>query len=150
MQTESLTSADVRLFEEAKAQLEASFHQDRHVVAAALRTVNGAVHRGLHLGSRRVNVCAESSAMANAAMTGDEFVETIVAVCRDVRGRVIVTNPCGLCRELLGQYGPNAHVIVDLAGEVRKVPASALLPNPWMFPHETAWTVEEPSQQAQE
>ena len=143
-----LDAHDLQLFEVAKAQLEQTYHPQRHVVAAALRTTRGVSHKGLHIGSRRLNVCAESSAIANAAMTGDEIVATVVAVTRDDDGRVIVTNPCGMCREMLSQYGPEADVLVDMAGEVRKVPAATLMPNPWRFPHETQWRVEDPAAEA--
>lgn len=145
MEPRTLTQQDIELFEAAKNQLERSYHPERHQVAAALRTADGSVYLGLHIGSRRVNVCAESSAIANAQMAGDEEVVTIVAVCKEDSGRVIVTNPCGVCRELLGQYGATAEVLVDLAGTVSKVDAADLLPNPWMFPRETDWSIEDPA-----
>lgn len=145
MEPRRLNKQDIELFNVAKDQLERTYHPERHQVAAAVRTASGAVHRGLHIGSRRVNVCAESSAIAQAQMAGDGQVRTIVAVCKDEGGRVVVTNPCGVCRELLAEYGPAAEVIVDLAGAVRKVDASALLPNPWMFPRENTWSIEDPT-----
>lgn len=144
MESFALSSEDVALFDQARAVLLATHHPVRHQVSAALRGTDGSVHVGVHVGSRRVNVCAESSAIANATMAGTPSVATIVAVCRDAAGRVVVTNPCGLCRELLGTYGEDAMVVVDLHGEVRKVRARDLMPNPWLFPHESDWEVAEP------
>lgn len=140
-----LSAADVELFERAKQVLIAAHDPVIHQVAAALRTESGQIYTGLHIGSRRVNVCAESSAIANAEMAGDRGISAIVAVCKDEQGRIVVTNPCGLCRELMTQYGPQAEVLIDYRGSVRKVPAGALMPNPWMFPYENDWTVSEPS-----
>lgn len=145
MKSFALASEDVALFEEARDVLRAVHHPVRHQVAAALRGTDGSVHVGVHVGSRRVNVCAESSAIANATLAGTHSIETIVAVCRDASGSVIVTNPCGLCRELLGTYGEDAMVVVDLHGEVRKVRAGDLMPNPWLFPHESDWEVAAPA-----
>lgn len=147
MEPRPLSSNDVQLFRLAKAQLERSHHPERHQVAAALRTSTGSEHVGLHLGSRRINVCAEASAIANARMADGEDIATIVAVCKDDLGRIVVTNPCGVCRELMGQYGPRADVIVDVGGKVRKVRAADLMPNPWMFPRENDWSVEDPQLQ---
>lgn len=140
-----LNDEDVVLFQQAADLLQEVHDPVIHQVAAALRTRSGNTYRGIHLGSRRINVCAESSAIANAEMALDHEIEVIVAVCKDDAGRIIVTNPCGVCRELLTTYGKDTQVLVDLAGIVRKVPASALLPEPWLFPHENEWTVEDPS-----
>ncbi len=144
MESYALSSADVALFDRARAVLLATHHPVQHQVSAALRGTDGSVHVGVHVGSRRVNVCAESSAIANATLAGTSSITTIVAVCMDEAGRVIVTNPCGLCRELLGTYGQEAMVLIDFHGAVRKIRARDLMPNPWLFPHESGWKVEEP------
>jgi cytidine deaminase len=144
MDSFELSASDVALFDAARDVLRRAHHPELHQVAAALRADDGSVHVGIHIGSRRVNVCAESSAIANATLARSGSIETIVATCMDEDGRIIVTNPCGLCRELLGTYGADAMVIVDLEGSVRKVRARDLMPNPWLFPHESDWQVAEP------
>lgn len=143
----NLTPDDVELFDHARKLLESTFDPVIHQVAAALRTSTGAIYLGVHLGSRRINVCAESSAIANATMAQDLDVKTMVAVCKDESGRVVVTNPCGVCRELMSTYGPRAEVIVDVQGQVVKVSAPELMPNPWMFPHENQWSLDDPKAQ---
>jgi cytidine deaminase len=104
----------------------------RHEVAAALRTTSGAVHRGLHVESSigRASICAEGAAIAAAAAAGDTEIETIVAVLDTGDGWRVVT-PCGLCRELISDYAPEATVIDYDAGRtapVKPVPAMELLP----------------------
>ena len=148
IEVHELTSGDVELYEAARAMLERVHDPVIHQVASALRTKSGQVYLGVHLGSRRINVCAESAAIANAEMALDHGIDTIVAVCKDQSGRVVVTNPCGICRELLTTYGPEAHVIVDIEGRVGKVPGTALMPNPWMFPEENSWSVDDPAQRS--
>jgi cytidine deaminase len=77
-------------------------------------------------------------------MAQDLDIRTIVAVCKDESGRIVVTNPCGVCRELLSTYGPDTDVLVDVQGQVLKLPAPELMPNPWMFPRENDWVLEDP------
>lgn len=139
-----LTPDDVELFDHARNLLESTFDPAIHQVAAALRTSTGKIYLGVHLGSRRINICAESSAIANATMAHDLDIRTMVAVCKDESGKIVVTNPCGVCRELMTTYGPNTDVIVDIQGEIFKVSAPELMPNPWMFPHENNWSLNDP------
>lgn len=104
----------------------------RHEVAAALRTKAGGVYRGLHVESSigRASVCAEGAAIAGAAAAGDTEIETIVAVLDTGDGWRVVT-PCGLCRELISDYAPEA-VVIDYdaarAQPVARVPVMELLP----------------------
>src|SRR3990170_517395 len=148
MQLNKLTADDVALFDEASRLLAERHHTELHQVAAAVRGASGAVYTGLHLGSRRINVCAESSALAQAVIAGEETVVAAVAVCMDAAGTAPqVTNPCGVCRELMGEYAPDATIIVDAGGSVAAVRLRELLPLPWLRaeegetpPHPTAGT----------
>jgi cytidine deaminase len=127
-----LAIADRELVEAAVELLRERAAVGRHEVAAALRTKSGAVHRGLHVESSigRASICAEGAAVAAAAAAGDTEIETIVAVLDTGDGWRVVT-PCGLCRELISDYAPEATVIdYDAAREesVRPVPVMELLP----------------------
>jgi cytidine deaminase len=127
-----LAIADRELVEAAVELLRERAAVGRHEVAAALRTKSGAVHRGLHVESSigRASICAEGAAVAAAAAAGDTEIETIVAVLDTGEGWRVVT-PCGLCRELISDYAPEATVIdYDAAREepVRPVPVVELLP----------------------
>jgi cytidine deaminase len=140
-----LEGSDIALFDRAAAVLTRSHHPERHQVAAAMLGASGQVHIGLHLGSRRVNVCAESCARARARRAGEERVIAAVAVCMGGAGTPQVTNPCGVCRELMGTYCPDAMVLLDVGGTVRKAAVADLMPLPWLRPEETGWTVETPT-----
>lgn len=136
---------EVDVFRAARDLLERHHHPVIHQVAAAVRTEDGAIHVGLHLGSRRINVCAESSAIANAEMAGGGRITAMAAVCRNDAGDIVVTNPCGVCRELMGEYALDAQVMVDASGAVGMIPATELMPMRWMFPHENDWTPDDPA-----
>jgi cytidine deaminase len=127
-----LSDADRELVAAALELLRERAAAGRHEVAAALRTKAGAVHRGLHVESSigRASICAEGAAIAAAAAAGDTEIETIVAVLDTGTGWRVVT-PCGLCRELISDYAPEATVIdYDAARPqpVAVVPVSELLP----------------------
>ena len=62
-------------------------------------------------------------------LAGDREIETIVAVVQFPDGGWRIVTPCGLCRELIGDYGPDAHVIDYDAGDVRRVTIASLLPS---------------------
>lgn len=138
-------TADIELFEAARDLLRSRHNPEIHQVAAAVRAANGEVFLGLHIGSRRINVCAESTAIANATIGGAGAITTMVAVCQNKLGEIVVTNPCGVCRELMGTYALDADIMIDDRGSVRMVSAADLLPTRWMFPHENDWTPNDPS-----
>jgi cytidine deaminase len=140
----SLTAADVELYEAARALLTSAHHVDRHRVAAAVRGASGEIYLGLHLGSKRVSICAESSAVANARIANEDYVSSVVAVCMNESGEPQVTNPCGVCRELMSTFGPAISVLVDVEGTVARAHLGELLPMPWMRAAENRWSVEAP------
>ncbi|GAA4036766.1 cytidine deaminase [Arthrobacter methylotrophus] len=139
-----LSPSDVELYTAARQLLLTAHHGENHRVAAAMRGASGAIYLGLHVGSKRINVCAESSALANARIAQEASIKSTVAVSMDERGEPQVTNPCGVCRELLRNYGAQTTVLVDAGGEVGTVNLEELLPYPWMRATETEWTTQPP------
>lgn len=127
-----LTPDDHELVRAASELLLRAYDERDHRVAAAVRGGSGRVHLGLHLSSNRVDICAEPSAIAAARIAGEEQVTTIVAVGMDAAGTPRVINPCGVCRELVPNYGEDIRVIVDDRGEVGVVSPADLLPIPWV------------------
>jgi cytidine deaminase len=101
-----------------------------------LCTCGGKVFSGVHLEASvgRVAVCAEAIAIGAAASAGETAIDEIVAVTES--GDVVP--PCGICRELLRDYAPQARVILQVDGELQGVPVSELLPFPYRgddYPH---------------
>jgi cytidine deaminase len=137
-----LTDADAALVAAARAAITARYRPDWHVVGAALRTRSGRVFTGVHLEANvgRIAVCAEAVALGRAATeAGDTEVDTIVAVYHPVPEAadqtVRVVAPCGMCRELIADYAPEARVLVpgdDGAPVVRLI--GALIPGKYTRP----------------
>jgi cytidine deaminase len=126
-----LDAADEALVRAALAHLDGAFVAGRHEVAAAVRMRSGAVHVGVHVESSigRASICAEGVAVGVAVGHGAREIDTCVAVLRtDEAGGWRVVTPCGLCRELLSDYGRDAQVIDYRDGRVAKVPVADLLP----------------------
>ena len=122
-----LTGADRDLIEAAREIIRRRYKPDWHRVGAALRTRSGRTFAAVHVEAyvSRLGVCAEAIAIGMAASAGDTEIETIVAV----RHTGQVVSPCGMCRELISDYAPNAQVIVPGPNDHQIVPIETLLPN---------------------
>lgn len=115
------------LINTANQLIKVRFKLNYHEIGAALRTRSGQVFSAVHLEATvgRIAVCAEAVAIGMAATAGDTEIEMLVAVNRF--GQVV--SPCGMCRELLADYAPNARVIVPDKVGSSLVTISDLLPN---------------------
>jgi cytidine deaminase len=108
-----------------------------HTVSAAIRSRDGRIWTGIHLGATvgRMSICAEPVAFGRALLDGDGTVESAVAVRHpkpDETDRAIaVVSPCGACRELFADHAPQAWIIVPGETGLVKLPALALLPLPY-------------------
>jgi cytidine deaminase len=97
-----------------------------------VRTADGAVHTGVHLeGScRRSSICAEGVALgaARGAYPGGQplDVTSVVSVQIKPAGRFRVIAPCGVCRELISDYSPDATVWITTVEKNEVVPVRAL------------------------
>jgi cytidine deaminase len=128
-----MPAPDVELLRTAEALLERVYVFNRHEVATALRTPDGSVFTGVHLeGScRRSSICAEGIALGaarGALPTGPLTVETIVSVQIKPAGTFRIIAPCGVCRELISDYSPDATVWLTGADGPLAMPALDLLP----------------------
>jgi len=124
---EVLNDADNRLLERARSIIALRQRQDWHHIGCAMRTRSGPVFTAVHLEAYvgRVAVCAEAIAVGMGAAAGDTDISVIVAVNR--AGEVVA--PCGICRELISDYAPEAEVIVPGAEGPERVSIRTLLPN---------------------
>jgi len=134
----AVADSDIELLEAATALLTARFRSGRHHVAAALRAASGEIFTGVHVGSRRINVCAEQVALGAALTAGHTtFTAGIAVIMINAEDVPRITSPCGVCREVLSFYAPGMTVIVDAAGEALKTYIRDLLPAPWLLPNES-------------
>jgi cytidine deaminase len=122
-----VTGPDRELIDIAKDLIRQRFKEDHHHIAAALRTTSGQLFTGVHVEAHvgRITVCGEAVAIGTGATAGDTAIETIVAV--NELGQVV--SPCGMCRELISDYSPQARVIIEREGQIISVPVAELLPD---------------------
>jgi cytidine deaminase len=129
-----LLPEDLALIDAARAVIRARYRPGWHAVGCALRTRAGRVHLGVHLECNvgRIAVCAEAIAIGRAATEGEGGeIATIVAVRQAAPDDVLpgVVAPCGMCREMISDYAPDARVIVPADGAPQVVSIASLLPN---------------------
>ncbi|MGE5592219.1 MAG: cytidine deaminase [Betaproteobacteria bacterium] len=116
------------LIELAKSVRERAYAPySRFQVGAALLGRSGRVYTGCNVenASYPAGVCAERCAVAKAVSEGErEF--SAIAIVADTEGPCA---PCGICRQVLVEFGPAIQVIMsNLKGDVRVAAAADLLP----------------------
>jgi cytidine deaminase len=100
----------------------------RSGVAAALRTANGRIFRGINIdieASAPCSMCAEYGAIAKMVSEGEDKIATIVAVSLN-HG---VIPPCGRCRQFMSEFG-EPYVIIETNGKIKKTKLTHLNPVP--------------------
>jgi len=133
----ALTDGDHELIAAANAVLAKHYRPFWHMVAAALRSRDGRIWTGLHIGATvgRLSVCAEAVAFGRAVLDGDGTIETAVAVRHpkpeEENRELAVVPPCGACREMILDHAPRAMIIVKDADVLIKLPIRTLLPLPY-------------------
>ncbi len=133
----SLALADLELVEAARAVLLKHYRPHWHTVGAALRSRDGRIWTGLHLGATvgRLSVCAEAVALGRAILDGDGTVECAVAVrhpkAEESVREIAIVSPCGACREMLTDFDPAADIILPGPEGPRRVTLRELLPFPY-------------------
>lgn len=98
----------------------------KHTVAVALRTHDGQTFTGVNVYAMGGGAHAELTALATAISSGHPDVEVLVAVGDRDRG---VIEACGLCRQMLVDYAPEAEMIVPWNGQIKRVAVREMLPN---------------------
>ena len=131
----SMSAADAQLLTLAQDLLGRVWVHGRHEVATALRAADGRIYTGVHLeGScRRSSICAEGIAMG-AARTHMQpgaplTIEAVVSVQIKPAGQYRIIAPCGVCRELISDYSPDALVWITSEAGVEAIRAIDLLPS---------------------
>lgn len=132
MAAEPLTDDDRELIDLATDVLREHADSDLHSVGAAIRTDSGATYTGLDLVTSvgTAGIHAEPIAIGRAILDREPGLETSVAVTGVGDGRDFrVISACGVCRELINDYAPDARVVVpDPDGPVKR-PIGDLLPD---------------------
>ncbi len=100
-------------------------------VGAALESESGRVHVGANVenASYGATVCAERSAVAQMIAAGDRRIKRIAVYAEGPT----LAMPCGMCRQVLSEFGLDAEVLVGGPSGSRRTTLAALLPEPFVF-----------------
>lgn len=100
-------------------------------VGAAIRTTSGKTFVGANVenASYGATVCAERSAVSAMVAAGEREIEA-VAVYTDAD---TVTMPCGICRQVLLEFGPRCTVLAVTPNARETTTLVELLPHPFVF-----------------
>jgi cytidine deaminase len=129
-----LEDKDYQLIKEAEKVIEKNYKYGRHHIGSAVRTTSGRVFSAVHLEANvgRIAVCGEAMAIGKSISEGENEFETIVAVAHPHPNEDIetcwVVSPCGMCRELISDYGKNTDVIISYHSKLVKCNVMELLP----------------------
>jgi len=133
----ALPTDDQELLKAAEALITQRYAVGRHHIAAALRTRSGRIVTGLHLDTYvgRASVCAEAVAVGQAMATGAGAADPITAIVSvrhprptEANQSIQVVAPCGICREMLRDFAPEAKVILNIDGALSAYSTADLLP----------------------
>jgi len=135
MATERLTSRDrEHLIQEARnATRQAYAPYSKYKVGAALITTAGELFTGCNVenSSYGLTNCAERTAIFSAvARSGPALRIEAIAVVNDQGSPC---SPCGACRQVIYEFGPEALVVFESASGWREVPIGGLLPEGFRF-----------------
>jgi len=103
-------------------------------VGAAVLTEKGNIFSGVNVenASYGLAVCAERAAIFTAvAQEGPEMRLQALAVVSDAAGPC---PPCGACRQVIFEFGPDAWVIFQGPDGLEEVPIARLLPGAFSLP----------------
>jgi cytidine deaminase len=123
------SSEKERLFVAAREVLTHAYAPySNFLVGAAVLTASGAIYAGCNVenASYGMTICAERSAIsAGVAAEGASFKIRAVVV---FNGNDVPCSPCGACRQVIYEFGPDADVIYQGRQGLEHSTARALLP----------------------
>jgi cytidine deaminase len=100
-------------------------------VGAALRAASGAVYSGCNVenASYGATLCAERVAVACMVASGDRAISAM-AIYTEAEPPAM---PCGLCRQVLQEFGRGMTIVVASPKSARQTTLAALLPEPFVL-----------------
>ena len=128
MQCREPTPEELELYAlAAGARPRAYVPYSKFAVGAALRTAEGLTVLGVNVenASYGMTVCAERVAAVRAVADGSRAFETIAVACPD---HAVTATPCGACRQVLSEFGPEMTVVLRVDGNVVATTLPELLP----------------------
>jgi len=128
----ALSSELARLVEVARLARERAYAPySGFRVGAAIETPSGAVYSGANIenASYGATICAERSAVACMIAAGEKAIARVAVYTEGPT----LSMPCGICRQVLGEFGPGATVVAAGPSGARSLPFGELMPEPFRF-----------------
>jgi cytidine deaminase len=117
------------LLQSAREAMQRAYAPYSHFkVGAALLTSEGRIFSGCNVenASYGLTNCAERAAIFSAvAQTGPGLTIRVIAVVND---QEVPCSPCGACRQVIYEFGPDAIVVFPGASGWKELPIAELLP----------------------
>jgi cytidine deaminase len=100
-------------------------------VGAAVETPSGAVYTGANVenASYGATICAERAAVGCMVAGGEHAIARVAVYAEGPT----LSMPCGICRQVLGEFGPNATVVAAGPSGSRTLSFAELMPEPFRF-----------------
>jgi len=136
-----LAQEDKDLIQAATDIIVDKYKYGKHHVGAALRTRSGKIVTAVNVDTYvgRAGVCAEAIALGKMISEGEIEFSSIVAIFKpnpEFGGQEpYVASPCGVCREMLNDYCPNAAVIYLENDKIKRARVNELLPGKFTKRH---------------
>ena len=123
-----MESQERQLIEAAKEAMKHAYAPySKFEVGAALLGESGKIYTGCNVENASFGAtnCAERTAVFKAISEGErKFVAIAI-----VSGSQAFTYPCGICRQVLGEFMPKGDIILENnEGEIKKYPFEAMMP----------------------
>ncbi|MBI2328864.1 MAG: cytidine deaminase [Chloroflexi bacterium] len=134
MQTLPITKKDQELIEAARGIISKYYRENWNEIGVALLTKSGKTYTAVNIDAYigRIAVCAEAIVIGKAISDGEREFDTIVAVKHphpgEIDRKIKVASPCGMCRELISDYGRGIEVIFTEQDKIKKCRVMELLP----------------------
>jgi cytidine deaminase len=100
-------------------------------VGAAVRGASGRVYAGCNVenASYGATLCAERSAVAALVSAGEHKLSAVAVWTEGAEPAM----PCGICRQVLFEFGADVLVVIACPGDVRRASLQELLPAPFVL-----------------
>jgi len=100
-------------------------------VGAAIETSSGAIYVGSNVenASYGATICAERVAVGSMVAAGERAIARVAVYTEGPT----LSMPCGICRQVLGEFSADATVVAAGPAGARTLALSELLPEPFRF-----------------
>ncbi len=122
-------TVDQSLIESVYDHLKEGFIEGERYVAAIIKTADGKEFKAMHMRHFASKMCGELAALVVLLNSGETIKEPLTVVAAIyVDGEPTVMNPCGRCRQVLGDHFPSTNFLVNDKRTIRSVALHEVLP----------------------